>query len=343
MAPIPQVGPYEILAPIGEGGMGTVYKARDTRLDRIVALKVSKDPYDTRFRRESRALAALNHPNICTIYDVGSNYLVMEYIEGRPLKGPAAVEEVLPFALQICSALQAAHEKGITHRDLKPANILLTKSGIKLLDFGLANVKVRSEREETTAQTHDGAILGTPYYMSPEQAQGKPVDARSDIFSFGSLLYELLTGRKAFQGPNTVATLMSIIHDEPAPLESAPEMQRVIERCLRKRPVDRYQSTADLRVALEEVSLRVPPLAATLDSLNWNPGQATAMSTECMTTEPATFEHSIKGSLSERLLSPIRVSGALAFLVIAGVVGWWYTAREMGSREPAMHQITATL
>ncbi len=172
LSPTNQVGPYEILAPIGEGGMGKVYKARDTRLDRIVALKVSKSEYDERFELEARAVAALNHPNICTLFDVGPNYLVMEYVEGTPLMGPSSVEAVMPYALQICDALAAAHEKGITHRDLKPANILLTKSGIKLLDFGLAKVKVLSEDDKTAPRTQTGTILGTPSYMSPEQAQG---------------------------------------------------------------------------------------------------------------------------------------------------------------------------
>lgn len=254
LAPNTQVGPYEILAPIGEGGMGEVYKARDTRLDRIVALKVSKNEYGERFELEARAVAALNHPNICTLYDVGPNYLVMEYVEGSPLKGPSSVETVMPYALQICDALAAAHAKGITHRDLKPANILLTRSGIKLLDFGLAKVKVLSEGDKTATHTETGTILGTPSYMSPEQAQGQPVDARSDIFSLGSLLYELLTGRRAFQGSSTLSILASILRDEPAPLESASEMQRVIARCLRKHPADRYQSVADLRAALEKAT-----------------------------------------------------------------------------------------
>jgi len=246
-----QVGPYEILTLIGEGGMGEVYKARDTRLDRIVALKVSKSEYTERFEVEARAVAALNHANICTLFDVGPNYLVMEYVDGTPLKGPSSVEEIMPYALQVCDALAAAHEKGITHRDLKPANILLTRSGIKPLDFGMAKVNVLGHGDTTAADTQAGTILGTPSYMSPEQAQGQPVDARSDIFSFGSLLYELLTGRKAFQGSSGLSILASILRDEPPPLESAPEMQAVIARCQRKHPADRYQSIADVRVALQ--------------------------------------------------------------------------------------------
>ncbi|HEU0142425.1 MAG TPA: protein kinase, partial [Bryobacteraceae bacterium] len=184
----------------------------------------------------------------------GPNYLVMEYVEGTPLSGPSAVEVVLPYALQICDALAAAHDKGITHRDLKPANILLAASGIKLLDFGLAKVKVPGESDQTATHTQTGTILGTPSYMSPEQAQGQSVDARSDIFSFGSLLYEWLTGRRAFEGTSALSTLASILRDEPAPLESAPEIQRVIARCLRKHPADRYQSVTELRAALEDAT-----------------------------------------------------------------------------------------
>src|ERR1700724_2647526 len=171
-----KLGPYEILAPIGEGGMGEVYKGRDTRLDRIVAIKVSKEQFSERFEREARAVAALNHPNICQLYDVGPNYLVMEYIEGTPLKGPLPVDQALKYAAQICDALDAAHKKGITHRDLKPANILVTKTGIKLLDFGLAKMgssglgqeaRPPSDATLTMALTGKNEIVGTLYYMSP--------------------------------------------------------------------------------------------------------------------------------------------------------------------------------
>lgn len=233
--------------------MGEVFKARDTRLGRIVALKVSGMQYGERIEREARAVAASNHPNICTLFDVGPNYLVLEYIEGAPLSGPFSIEEVTPYLLQICDASAAAHEKGITHRDLKPANILLTKSGIKLLDFGLAKLNVLREDDKTTTDTQAGTILGTPSYMSPEQVQGQPVDARSNIFSFGALLYELLSGRRAFPGSSGVAILASILRDEPAPLECAPRMQRVIARCLCKHPADRFQSVAELKAAVEAV------------------------------------------------------------------------------------------
>src|SRR5436853_1280180 len=186
-----RLGPYEILAPIGAGGMGEVYKARDTRLDRIVAVKVSNEQFSEGFEREARAVAALNHPHICQLYDVGPNYLVIEFIEGTPLKGPLPLKEAVEYAGQILEALDAAHKKGITHRDLKPANILVTKQGIKLLDFGLAKQTAPlQETDATKALTWQGQILGTLQYMSPEQLQGKPTDARSDLFAFGCVLYE---------------------------------------------------------------------------------------------------------------------------------------------------------
>src|SRR5580692_12775544 len=172
-----KLGPYEILAPIGEGGMGDVYKARDVRLDRIVAIKQLKGEHLARFKQEARAIAALNHPNICTLHDVGPDYLVMEYIEGTPLRGPLPLPEALRIAAQIAAALGAAHGKGILHRDLKPANIRVAASGVKLLDFGLAKLMTDSDVDVT--KTAEGAVLGTAAYMSPEQAQGKPLDERS--------------------------------------------------------------------------------------------------------------------------------------------------------------------
>src|SRR6516162_2887861 len=193
-----RLGPYEILALIGKGGMGEVYKARDTRLDRTVAIKVAAAKFSERFEREARAVAALNHPHICTLYDVGPDYLVMEYVEGQPLKGPLPVEKAVEYARRILDALDAAHRLGIVHRDLKPANILVTKNGVKLLDFGLAKAeraKATSASDETVTQTitQEGVIVGTLQYMAPEQLQGKGVDARSDLFSFGCVLYEILT------------------------------------------------------------------------------------------------------------------------------------------------------
>ena len=182
------LGPYEILSLIGEGGMGEVWKARDTRLDRIVAIKRLKREHGARFQQEARAVAALNHPHICQIYDIGPDYLVLEYIEGQPVKGPLAHPEALRVALQIAAALEAAHAKDILHRDLKPGNILMTASGAKLLDFGLAKLVADGDATQTIG------VSGTPLYMSPEQAEGKALDARSDVFSFGAVLYETSGG-----------------------------------------------------------------------------------------------------------------------------------------------------
>jgi serine/threonine protein kinase/Tfp pilus assembly protein PilF len=253
LSPGDRLGPYEILAAIGAGGMGEVYRARDTRLGRDVAIKVSREKFSDRFEREARAVAALNHPNICTLYDVGPNYLVMEYIEGAPLSGPFAVKKALEYAGQIASALGAAHAKGITHRDLKPGNILVAASGIKLLDFGLAlwSCGPRSADETATiGMTQAGTIMGTAAYMSPEQVEAKPVDARSDIFSFGVLLYGMLSGRCAFTGDSSIAIMAAIVRDEPEPLEATPALRSIVTRCLRKSPADRFQSMALVKDAL---------------------------------------------------------------------------------------------
>ncbi|HSP68782.1 MAG TPA: protein kinase, partial [Bryobacteraceae bacterium] len=267
-----KLGPYEILAPIGAGGMGEVYKARDTRLDRIVAIKTSKTEFSERFEREARAVAALNHPNICTLHDVGSNYLVMEYIGGTPLKGPLPLDQALRYAAQICDALDAAHKTGITHRDLKPANILVTKSGIKLLDFGLAKigqtVKPLDDATLTMALTGKNEIVGTLYYMSPEQLQaqatGQEIDGRSDIFSFGLVLYEMLTGKRAFEG-SSPASVIAAIMERPAPSiadVAPPALDRVLTRCLEKDPDNRWQSARDLKSALELVTADMEPRAS---------------------------------------------------------------------------------
>ena len=262
MAPGTRLGPYEILTPLGAGGMGEVYRGRDTRLNRDVAIKVSKEQFSERFALEAQAIAALNHPNICTLHDVGPNYLVMEYIEGTPLKGPLPVDQALKYAAQICDALDAAHKKGITHRDLKPANILVTGSGVKLLDFGLAKVgpvsKSGEEATQTTGLTRAGTILGTAAYMSPEQAEGKPVDARSDIFSFGLVLYEMLTGHRAFDGDSAIAIMAAILHKEPAALDVPPGLRNIVTRCLGKSPANRFQSATELRTALESVATARP-------------------------------------------------------------------------------------
>ena len=250
---------YEILATLGEGGMGTVYKAVDQRLGRTVAIKMLQAGHSQRFECEAQAIAALNHPHICTLYDVGPDYLVMEYIEGAPLQGPLAPEEAVRLAIQIASALEEAHSKGIVHRDLKPGNILVAKSKVKVLDFGLAKQERDSEEGggSTVTQTQAGTILGTAAYMSPEQAEGKAVDARSDIFSFGLVLYEMLSGRRAFPSAHAITAMAAIVRDEPPPLEASPDLQRIVARCLRKSPAERFQSMSDVRAALEQGS--APP------------------------------------------------------------------------------------
>ena len=219
--PARKFGPYQVIAPIGEGGMGQVFKARDTRLDRIVALKISHAQFSDRFAREARATAALNHPHIATLYDVGPDYLVMEFVEGETLRGPLPLARALLYAGQILEALEAAHRKGIVHRDLKPANVMVSKSGVKLLDFGLAQVKAPAtagDQTATMALSTEGTIAGTLQYMSPEQLQGKEADGRSDIFAFGLTLYEMLTGRRAFDGDNAASVISAIMTAEPPAL-----------------------------------------------------------------------------------------------------------------------------
>jgi serine/threonine protein kinase/Tol biopolymer transport system component len=252
-----RLGAYEILAPIGAGGMGEVYRATDTRLGREVAIKIAKEQFSERFEREARAVAALNHPHICHLYDVGPNYLVMELVEGTPLKGPLPLEKAIEYAGQILDALDAAHKKGITHRDLKPANILVTKQGIKLLDFGLAKqTSPLQETDATRALTGKGQILGTLQYMSPEQLQGKEVDARSDLFSFGCVLYEMLTGKRAFEG-HSAASVIAATMERPAPSiaeVAPPELDRVFRKCLAKDPDNRRQTARDLKDELEWIA-----------------------------------------------------------------------------------------
>jgi eukaryotic-like serine/threonine-protein kinase len=260
-----KLGPYEILASIGAGGMGQVYRARDARLNRDVAIKFSGEQFSERFESEAKAIAALNHPNICQIYDVGPDFLIMEYIDGRPIvdsEQPQALQpdEALQLARQIAAALEAAHGKGIIHRDLKPANILTTRGGVvKLLDFGLAKQNHASLTDNETQSigiTQVGTIMGTPAYMSPEQAEGKLADARSDIFSFGAVLYEMLAGRRAFSGGSSAATLGAIVHKNPQSFNAPPALEAIVRKCLSKSPDGRFQTANDLRQALEEASTR---------------------------------------------------------------------------------------
>jgi serine/threonine-protein kinase len=246
LAPGSRIGPYEIISALGEGGMGEVWKARDTRLDRTVAIKRLKQEHRDRFEHEARAIAALNHPHICQIHDVGPDYLVLEFVEGVPLRGPLPAGDVLRLGLQMTSALEDAHARGILHRDLKPDNILVTPKGsIKLLDFGIAKLTV--ERDATA--TVVSGVVGTPLYMSPEQAEGGRVDASSDIFSLGAVLYELCSGRRAFE------SLAALLRDEPAPFDAPGPIKSVILRCLRKHAADRYRDARELRAALQQLTV----------------------------------------------------------------------------------------
>jgi TolB-like protein/Tfp pilus assembly protein PilF/predicted Ser/Thr protein kinase len=246
-----RLGPYEIESVIGAGGMGNVYRARDTRLDRAVAIKQLTPEHLERFEREARAIAALNHPNICQVYDVGTDYLVLEYLEGEPVRGPIRPEEALRLARQIAGALQAAHERGILHRDLKPANIIVTGGTAKLLDFGVA--KVLTAGPDATV-TREGTLVGSPAYMSPEQIEGKPLDVRSDVFGFGAVLYEMLAGHRAFSGQTTSQVIAAILRDDPLPFTAPPELERIVRRCLAKRPAERYQTMGEVKAALEAAS-----------------------------------------------------------------------------------------
>src|SRR5208283_2189017 len=233
-----RLGPYRIEAPLGRGGMGQVFSATDTRLARLVAIKISDERFSDRFEREARAIAALNHPHICTLYDVGPNYLVMELLEGEVLaerlkRGKLSLEQTLLYGAQICDALAAAHAKGIVHRDLKPANIMLTKSGVKVLDFGLA--KTAQDLNVTAARD----LIGTPAYMAPEQFEGRPVDARTDVYALGLVLAEMATGKRTTSG-------------QPGALP--PPLGRVIKRCLEEDPDERWQSARDLKWELESMA-----------------------------------------------------------------------------------------
>lgn len=260
---------YRVEAKLGEGGMGAVYKAFDTRLHRSVALKVLPaghlaDPESKqRLVREARAASALNHPNIVTVHDIASDrgidFIAMEYVDGQSLdrliRGKALPRKsALDYAVQIAGALAKAHSAGIVHRDLKPANVVVTGDGrVKLLDFGLAK-RVHLAEGETTTQTVEGAIVGTPGYMSPEQVEGKGADERSDIFAFGAMLYEMLSGRRAFAGDSIISILGAVLRAEPPPLAGVPpELSRLVTRCLRKDPTRRFQTMADLKVTLEEL------------------------------------------------------------------------------------------
>jgi serine/threonine protein kinase/Tol biopolymer transport system component len=357
-----RLGPYEVVSPIGAGGMGEVYKARDTRLDRVVALKViqasvaDSPEMRERFEREARAISALDHPNICILYDVSRegdlSFLVMQYLEGETLadrlaragkplsdptrppsgagettlaaitRGPIPFDTVLKFAGEIALALDAAHRRGIVHRDLKPGNVMLTKSGTKLLDFGLAKLAAGNTTPfgdgatRTSPLTSQGAILGTLHYMSPEQLEGRDVDARSDIHAFGVLLYEMLTGRRAFDGQSQAAIIASIINADPPaisaladvrtalPVVAQRALDRLLARCLAKNPDDRWHSAADLAAELQwiaEEKLRAVP--------------------ESAVTAPGGEATNPRARSRERLWM---AAAALALVALVGVTAWLF-------------------
>jgi eukaryotic-like serine/threonine-protein kinase len=286
-----KLGPYEIQSLLGAGGMGEVYRARDVRLQRTVAIKIlpahlSSNPnLQARFEQEARSVSALQHPNICVVHDIGSqdgvDFMVMEYVAGQTLDklilpGGLAIDLAIKYAVQIADALSLAHATSIVHRDLKPSNIMVDENGlVKVLDFGLAKLAASAStmRGETatieTMVTTPGMIVGTVAYMSPEQAEGKPTDARSDIFSFGSVLYEMLTGRRAFEGQSSAAVLSAVIRDDPKPLNESnrdipPEVRRIVNHCLKKASAARYASGAELGHELKNCRDLLFPESGTL-------------------------------------------------------------------------------
>jgi predicted Ser/Thr protein kinase len=285
-----KLGPYEIVTPLGAGGMGEVYRARDTRLDREVAIKVlpshlSENPeFRARFEREAKTISGLQHPNICVLYDVGCqggvDFLVMEYLEGETLstrlaRKPLTRDEILRFGTEVADALDKAHRSGIVHRDLKPGNVMLTKGGTtKLLDFGLAKLQSFASGTQSAAPafsavatvanmaspvTVAGTVVGTMQYMSPEQIQGKEADARSDIFAFGAMLYEMLTGKRAFEGKSQLSVASAVLEKDPEPISAVrpltpPALEHLVRTCLAKEPDQRFQSAHDLKLQLQWIT-----------------------------------------------------------------------------------------
>ena len=287
LAPGTKLGPYEILSPLGSGGMGEVYRARDTRLDREVAIKILPSHLSEnaearqRFEREARTISSLNHPNVCTLYDVGKqdcvDFLVMEYLEGETLadrlrKGPLSIDQVFRHGIEICDGLDKAHRNGVVHRDLKPGNIMLTKTGAKLMDFGLAKASVISSPGSSVSLTvtlstpvashpltAQGAVVGTFQYMSPEQVEGKEADPRSDIFALGAVLYEMATAKRAFEGRTAASAMAAVLERDPAPMSSVqpmtpPAFERLVKICLAKDPDERWQTAHDVKLQLKELA-----------------------------------------------------------------------------------------
>ncbi|HXW93813.1 MAG TPA: protein kinase, partial [Terriglobales bacterium] len=294
-----QLGPYEIESPLGAGGMGEVYRARDARLNRLVAIKIlpehlSDNPVaKERFDREARIISSLNHPHICHLYDVGTqdgiSFLVMEHMEGETLadrlrKGPLPLDQMLRYAGELCDGLETAHRSGVIHRDLKPGNIMITKTGAKLMDFGLAKPMApasapgsqltRTLSSPDRPLTAEGTIMGTFQYMSPEQVEGKEADERSDIFSLGAVLYEMVTGKRAFEGKTAASTIAAILASEPKPISamqpaSPPALDRIVKTCLAKDPDERLQSAHDVKLQLQWIADAGPTPGATAPAAAW--------------------------------------------------------------------------
>jgi serine/threonine protein kinase/Tol biopolymer transport system component len=324
-----KLGPYEIQSPLGAGGMGEVYRARDTRLGRDVAIKVlpshlSSDPdLKARFEREAKAISALSHPHICHLYDIGTqegtDYLVMELLEGESLadrlkKGPLPLKQALQYGAEIAQALETAHSNGIVHRDLKPGNIMLTKSGAKLLDFGLAkpapNASAMASGSMATMSkplTVDGTILGTFQYMAPEQLQGREADARSDLFALGAVLHEMLTGKRAFEGKSQISVMSAILEKDPEPVSAvqplaSPALDHVIKRALAKDPNDRWQTARDL-----------------MQELKWSTEKTAPPSGPAPTPAPARQTREVLAWL---------IPGALLVILVAGAI-WWRNSKPL--------------
>jgi len=332
-----RLGPYEIVAPIGAGGMGEVYRARDERLKRDVAVKVLPASYSQdadrlrRFEQEAQAAGALNHPNITAVYDLGSHggapYIVTELLEGETLRarmsgGAIAVRKATDYAIQVAKGLAAAHEKGIVHRDLKPENLFLTNDGrVKILDFGLAkltqneNAGAQQTNLPTAAATEPGVVMGTLGYMSPEQVKGKPADQRSDIFSFGAILYEMLSGARAFHRDSAAETMSAILREEPPDLSATnksvqPGLERIVRHCLEKNPEERFYSTRDVAFDLEALS----GLSSS--------GAVVAVA------GPSVMRRGVPAI------------AAVLGLVVAAVAGYWFHARKAPAAPPSFHQLT---